>query len=136
MRRRHPRKGTGMNENILKYSTDLGIGKDVNPNTINFYSGTPDFTEVLRISKDGIWANSDVPVDESAKAVLAALDSQIKYMVQKAVAQEREACAKVCENQPSPMLEPLTMYTGSEAAKVVLNSRKYLAAAIRARGQA
>lgn len=51
-------------------------------------------------------------------------------------AAEREACAKVCENQPSPLLEPLTMYTGSEAAKVVLNSRKYLAAAIRARGQA
>lgn len=53
--------------------------------------------EVLRLSKDGIWANPDVPVDEAAKLVLAAIDSNIKLLVQQAVAEEREACAKMAE---------------------------------------
>jgi hypothetical protein len=54
-------------------------------------------TEVLRLSRDGIWANPDIPADDAAKLVLAAIDSNIKVLVQKAVEAEREACAKVCE---------------------------------------
>jgi len=54
-------------------------------------------TEVLRLSRDGIWANPDIPADDAAKLVLAAIGSNIKVLVQKAVEAEREACAKLCE---------------------------------------
>jgi hypothetical protein len=52
---------------------------DSRPNSIIFHCAVNDEqTAVLRISKDGIWANPDVPVDDAAKAVLAALDGPIK----------------------------------------------------------
>jgi hypothetical protein len=65
-------------------------------NTIQFHSGTP-ATEVLRLSKDGIWANPDIPADDAAKLVLEAIDDNIKILVHKAVLAEREACAKAVE---------------------------------------
>ena len=65
-------------------------------NSIQFYSGSAGI-EVLRLSKDGIWANPDIPADEAAKLVLEAIDYNIKLLIQKAVEEEREACAKVCE---------------------------------------
>ena len=65
-------------------------------NTIYFSSGVPS-VEVLRLSKDGISANPDIPVDDAAKFVLNAIGHNIKVLVQKAVEEEREACAKVCE---------------------------------------
>lgn len=65
------------------------------PNTIQFHSDN--HTEVLRLSKDGIWANPDIPADEAAKLVLAAIDHNIKVLLEKTVLAEREACAKVCE---------------------------------------
>ena len=68
----------------------------VTTNTIIFSSNNPS-VEVLRLSKDGIWANPDVPADDVAKLVLEAIDYNIKVLVQKAVEDEREACAKVCE---------------------------------------
>jgi len=40
-----------------------------------------DRVEVLRITKEGITANPDVPVDEAADAVLRALDGHIKNLV-------------------------------------------------------
>ena len=40
--------------------------------------------EVLRISKEGITANPDVPVDEAAQAVIRALNGHIQQMVEKA----------------------------------------------------
>jgi len=52
----------------------------------------------LRLSKDGIWANPDIPADDAAKLVLEAIDANIKILVQKAVLAEREACAKVCDD--------------------------------------
>ena len=58
-------------------------------NAIQFYSSNN--TEVLRLSKDGITANPEIPVDEAAKLVLAAIESNIKLLVQKAVEEEREA---------------------------------------------
>jgi hypothetical protein len=67
-------------------------------NTIQFHSGTP-ATEVLRLSKDGLWANPDIPADDAAKMVLEAIDDNIKMLVQKAVLAEREACAQLCEDQ-------------------------------------
>jgi hypothetical protein len=66
------------------------------PNTFHFTTGT-NATEVLRLSKDGIWANPDIPADEAAKLVLEAINYNIKVLVQKAVEDEREACAKLCE---------------------------------------
>jgi len=67
------------------------------PNTIHFPTG-PNGTEVLRLSKDGIWANPDIPADDAAKLVLTMLDNSIKSLVQKAVEKEREACAKWLED--------------------------------------
>ena len=63
------------------------------PNTFHFTTGT-NATEVLRLSKNGIWANPDIPADEAAKLVLEAIDHNIKVLVQKAVEDEREACVK------------------------------------------
>ena len=37
-------------------------------------------------------------MDDAAKLVLAAIDSNIKLLVQKAVEAEREACALKCEH--------------------------------------
>jgi hypothetical protein len=54
-------------------------------NTIQFYGGPEPRTEVLRISKDGIWANPDVPCDEAAKKVLEAIDGYVKGMVERAL---------------------------------------------------
>jgi hypothetical protein len=86
-------------------------------NTIQFHSGTP-ATEVLRLSKDGIWANPEIPADDSAKLVLAAIGDNIEILVQKAVLAEREACAKLIEAE-----------TGMNP-----DWQKHLADAIRARG--
>ena len=52
-------------------------------NTIQFYGGPEPRTEVLRISQDGIWANPDIPTDEAAKKVLAAVDGYVKGMIDK-----------------------------------------------------
>ena len=50
--------------------------------------------EILRITKKGVWANPDIPVDEAAKKVLEAIDHNIKVLVQKAVEEEREKVAQ------------------------------------------
>ena len=84
-------------------------------NTIN------DKTEFMRITREGVWINPDWAVDETAKAVLDALDSHIKVLVQNAVEAEREACAKLCDElRDEDGFEPY----GTECA-----------AAIRARGE-
>jgi len=61
--------------------------------TIRFW-GDQSATEVLRLSAEGIWANPDIPADDAAKLVLAAIEYNIKVLVQKAVEAEREECAK------------------------------------------
>ena len=55
-----------------------------------------DATEILRLSKDGIWVNPAYPVEETAQRVLDALSANVRVMVEKAVEAEREACAKMC----------------------------------------
>lgn len=62
---------------------------------IQFHSDN--HTEVLRLSKDGIWANPDIPADDAAKLVLAALELNIKALIDKAVKAERDACAGECD---------------------------------------
>ena len=59
--------------------------------------GAFEHTEVMRITRDGVFVNPDVAADAAAKTVLDALDDQIKILVQKAVEAEREACALVCD---------------------------------------
>jgi len=65
---------------------------------IKFLSDGVEGTEVLCLSKEGIWANPDVPVDKAAGYVLEALDSYVKKLVNEAVKAEREACALVAES--------------------------------------
>ena len=55
-----------------------------------------DMTEVMRITREGVWVNPDMQVDEAAKAVLDALSYQVKVLVQKAVEDERKACIDLC----------------------------------------
>ena len=50
--------------------------------------------EVMRITRTGIWVNPDITVNEAAKAVLKSIDENIKFLVQRAVEDEREACLK------------------------------------------
>ena len=62
---------------------------DTKPNNIIFYNTVGEKqVEVLRISKDGITANSDVPVDEAAQAVIRALNGHIESMIEKASKRE------------------------------------------------
>jgi hypothetical protein len=58
-------------------------------NSIQFFKSVSNgpSVEVLRISKDGIWANPDIPTDEAAKKVLETLDRHINGLVKR----EREA---------------------------------------------
>ena len=68
----------------------LGITGAIEPN-ITFLGGAS--KEVLRLSKDGIWANPDIPADDAAKLVLAAIDHNIKVMVDKAVNDKLDGAA-------------------------------------------
>jgi len=104
------------------------LGLDYEPNTITFRSEPA--TEVLRLSVDGIWANPDVPVDDAAKLVLAAVGDNINVLVQKAVQAEREACAKVCDELIAP-----DIYSDTDKSMWDVTCID-CAAAIRARGQA
>jgi hypothetical protein len=101
-------------------------------NTIQFHSGTP-ATEVLRLSKDGIWANPDIPADDAAKLVLESIDDNIKILVQKAVLAEREACAKVCEND-AWRCKKIAVETQDKKANAAALEAYLCAEAIRARG--
>ena len=107
-------------------------------NTIRFWGGQEPATEVLRLSRDGIWANPDIAVDDAAKLVLAAIDSNIKVLVQKAIEAEREACANVAEqfgpNRPIVAARPSERIVGRWEGEQAASSS--IAAAIRARGQA
>jgi hypothetical protein len=99
------------------YETDRREEMNTEDNgTIKFLENAPDYTELFRISRDGIWAHPDVPVDETAQKVIEALDSYIKELVQKAVEAEREVCAEMVEGMD-------------------VQHPKYIAAAIRARGE-
>jgi len=97
---------------------EFNINQPSFPNSIQF-CGTIENKkiEVMRFTGDGIWANPDVAVDETAKAVLDALDLYVKALVRNAVAEEREACAKLFDG-------PVWGYDYRE-----------IAAAIRARGK-
>jgi len=58
-------------------------------NTIRFFGNSEPSIQVLRLSKDGVWANPEIPVDDAAKLVLGAIDGNIKTLVRQAVEAER-----------------------------------------------
>ena len=88
-----------MNNNVIR--------QPMLPDTIHFHHTMGnDQTEVMRISRDGVWVNPDMPVDETAKAVLAALDSHIKTLVEAAVQAERERIIKA----NAPEIEKVNAY--------------------------
>ena len=65
--------------------TDNIVKQPLLPDTIRFNHTIQNAnTEVMRINRDGVWVNPDIPVEEAAKAVLDALDSQIKVLLQSA----------------------------------------------------
>lgn len=80
-----------MNMEISKESVE-----SLPPDTVAFVM-SDERTEVLRITRDGIRANPEVPVDDAARAVLAALDACVRVLVQRAVEAEREACIGICD---------------------------------------
>lgn len=81
--------------------------RDLQPtNSIQFFNNVSNgpSVEVLRISKDGIWVNPDVPADEAAKKVLEAIDHNIKFMVERVRSEVRQACAREAELQGCHMV--------------------------------
>ena len=58
------------------------------PNTITFTRNAAE--KVMTISKDGVWVNPNVPVDEASAAVIEALDQHIKALVKRETAQRDE----------------------------------------------
>ena len=93
-------------DNILKHSTDLGIGTAPQlSGTIYFYAGNT--VEVMRLSRDGVWVNPDLKPDEVAQVVLNALDYNIKLLVERAVEQDRAKlrhCMKVMQEEADAYL--------------------------------
>ena len=69
----------------------FGLHGAIEPN-ITFIGG--EAIEVMRLDKNGVTINPEMPLDEAAQHVINALDAHIKRLVQT----EREACAKVCDN--------------------------------------
>ena len=62
-----------------------------------------DMTEVMRITRDGVWVNPDMQVDDVAKAVLDALSYQVKVLVQ----QQRQQRALLQRQLPKRSWTPL-----------------------------
>lgn len=73
-------------------------------------------TEVMRITREGIWVNPDVPVDDTAKAVLKAIEGYVDVLVQRAVEIEREACAKLLDEMAAE--DRLTNYYKHAALRI------------------
>ena len=80
-------------------------------NSIIFHAGAP-AKVIMTLSKNGVVVDPDVPCDEAAQKVLEALDVYIKRMVQRAVEQEREACAKIAETAEPYMTADLIRKRG------------------------
>ena len=53
--------------------------------------------EIMRITRDGIWVNPDISVDDAATAVLAAIDTNIFLLLEAERERERERCAQLCD---------------------------------------
>jgi hypothetical protein len=72
-----------MSKLTIPSSTGLTFTKPQENNIVFCSTMNGNQTEVLRITKDGITANPDVPVDEAADAVIRALDGYIKNLTKR-----------------------------------------------------
>lgn len=102
----------------------LGVCGAIEPN-ITFLTNAS--KEVMRIDNNGVTINPEIPLDEAAQHVINALDAHIKHLVRS----EREACAKVCEENGK---EPDDHKTYEGYDEGYLDGSNNCAAAIRARG--
>jgi len=68
-------------ESAIPHSTINVVDAAATSNIVFF--DNKDNTELLRITADGVTANPNVPVDETAQKVLVALNIGIRQMVQK-----------------------------------------------------
>ena len=86
------------------------------PSNIIFYdNSTGEQREVMRITKDGITSNPDVPTDEGAKAIIRALDGYIKNLVNRtwvdltddeiAELSDKILCYQIYDNKESGVFE-------------------------------
>ena len=113
-------KGNNMTKEALKFAKAI-----TQPNTITFHNSNADW--VMRITADRrIEVNEDVEVTEAAQKVLDAMQQLLTNGLDKAVAAEREACAKIVEE-----VVPFGLELRLQKATI-----EDCAAAIRARGQA
>ena len=108
------------------------------PSNISFNMTSPMPKAVMTLSCEGVWVDPSLSVDEAARTVLAAIDSQIKHMVAEVRMAEREACAKVCEAQKlkyeKRAAEPEEFRDiNPEVARIAGMTCDFNAAAIRAR---
>lgn len=71
--------------------------------------------------------------DEEDQWYLSA--SEVLRLVELVRADEREACAKVCEDQKYMILEPLKTYSARDVCDANKRTALYLSKAIRARGE-
>ena len=71
------------------------------PSSISFNMTNPMPKAVMTLSCEGIWVDPTLSVDEAARTVLAAIDTQVKYMVDEVRRAEREACARVADKVAS-----------------------------------
>ena len=58
------------------------LGKILPPSTITFFTDNG-ATDVMKITKEGIWVNPNLTVDKAATAVIEALDEHIKALVKR-----------------------------------------------------
>ena len=73
---------------------------------IAFHPGDP-MKEVMRIDRHGVKVNPEFTVDEATQHVLNALTAHIQHVINHAVAAERDACARLCDElQSIPATEP------------------------------
>ena len=79
--------------------------ENLEPSTIVFHNTNVDW--VMRITADRrIEVNEGVEVTEAAQKVLDAMQQLLTCGLDKAIAEEREACAKVCDRM-APIYEDL-----------------------------
>ena len=57
------------------------LGVILPPSSVTFMMNNND--EAMRITKEGVWVNPSMTVDEAASAVIAALDQHIKALVKR-----------------------------------------------------
>jgi hypothetical protein len=72
----------------------LGIPEADEPSIIFRAHSGKELKEVMRLNKNGVTVNPDMPLDEAAQHVIKVLDAQIQHLVRS----EREAILKLADS--------------------------------------